>query len=70
MYEEGTCDDLKIDVDKQCYFELVGILKELGYSEINTVYYKDPTFGMNILNDEKGALDIVDLCRVYLSVNV
>lgn len=45
VYEGGTCDDLKIGVVKWSYFELVCILKELGYSEIDTIYYKDLAFG-------------------------
>lgn len=34
------------------------------------MYYKDPTFGMNILIDDKGALDIVDLYRVHQSIYI
>lgn len=48
-----SSDDLKIDVDKWSYIELVGILKELGYSDIDPIYYKDPTFGIDILDGEK-----------------
>lgn len=51
----------KINVYKWSVFELVGALKELGYTEINIIYYKDPTAGMNVLVDDKGALDIYDL---------
>lgn len=69
MYEGGKYYELKIDVDKWTYFELVGILNELSYSEVDTNYYKGPTFGMNVLNDGKCALDIADICRVDLSVN-
>ncbi|KAI5384394.1 hypothetical protein KIW84_071417 [Lathyrus oleraceus] len=36
---------------------------ELGYREIDTVWYSDPTFGMHVLADDKGALDIEDLCK-------
>lgn len=57
-------------MDRWSYFELVGVLKELCYIEVYTIYYNDPTFGMNVLNDDKRALDIVDLCRVHLSVDV
>lgn len=70
IYEGGPIDDLKIDVVKWSYFELVGMLKELRYGEINTIYYKNPNFGMNVLADDSGVLDIVDLCRVNLSVDV
>ena len=51
------------------YFELIGILKILGYTEVYTVYYKDPTFGMNVLNDDKAALEVVDLYMVNLHVD-
>lgn len=45
-------------------------MKELGYREIDTILYKDPTFGMDILSDDKGTLDIVDLCKVNLSADI
>lgn len=70
MYEGEKYDELKINFDTWSYFKLVGILKELGYSEVDTIYYKDPIFGMNVLNDDKGALDIADLCRVHISIDV
>lgn len=45
-------------------------MKELGYREIDTIWYKDPTFGMSILSDDNGALDIADLCKVNLSADI
>lgn len=45
----------------------VGIIKDLEYKEVGTILYKDPTFGMFILRDDKGAQDIVDLCTIHLS---
>lgn len=59
VYEGETCDNFKIHVSKWNYFKLVDILKELGYSEVNTIYYKDSTFEMIVLIDDKDALDIV-----------
>lgn len=56
--------ELKCDIDKWSYLELVGIAKELGYREINIIWYKDPTFKMHILPDDKCALDIKDLFKV------
>lgn len=56
VYEGELVDDLKVDVDKWSYFESVGVLKELGYRDFETIYYKDPTFGMNALVNDKGAL--------------
>lgn len=70
MHERGAYDELEINVDKWSYFEFVGILKKLGYSEVDTIYYKDPAYGMNVLNGDKGALNIADLCRVHLCVDV
>lgn len=70
VYEGGLVDDLKIDVDKQSYFELVGVLKELFYSNFETIYYKDPTLEMNALVDGKSALGIVYLYKMHLSVNI
>src|ERR1051325_8038430 len=52
------------------FFELIGAIKELGYAEIEKIYYKDPTTGMNLLYDDRGALEIADLYRVHLSVEV
>lgn len=52
------------------FFELVGILKELDCCEIETMCYKDLTFGMNVLVDDKGALVNDNLCRVQLSVDI
>lgn len=37
LYEGGRFEDLKIDIYKWSFFELV-ILKELGYIEIYTIY--------------------------------
>lgn len=34
---------MKCDVDKWGYFEVLGIVKELGYEESGTIIYKDPT---------------------------
>lgn len=67
---EGTLFQLTIDVDKWSYFELVDIVNELGYRKIYTIWYKDPTFEMHVLADDKGALDFADLCKVYLSVDI
>ncbi|CAK8539261.1 unnamed protein product [Lathyrus sativus] len=64
-YVGGKCNNLEIDVDRWSYFELVGVVKDPGYTEIDTIYYNDPTFGMNVLKDDKGALDVADLCRVH-----
>lgn len=64
MYEGGKVVDLKVVVDRWSYFEL------LDYSEIETIYYRDPKFGLNVLVGDKGALDIVDLFRVLISVNI
>ncbi|CAK8532007.1 unnamed protein product [Lathyrus sativus] len=69
-YVGGKCNDLEIDVDRWSYFELVGVVKDLDYTEVDTIYYNDPTFGMNFLKDDKGALDVADLCRVNLKVDI
>ena len=70
MYEGGLEDDLKVDVNIWRYFELVGVLKELGYEDFDKIYYKDPQFVMNALVDDKGALDIAGLYRVHQSVDI
>ncbi|CAK8563951.1 unnamed protein product [Lathyrus sativus] len=57
VYENGVVDDLKVDVDRWSYFELVGVLKDLGYREFETIFYKDPQFGMNQLVDDNGVLE-------------
>ena len=70
VYEGGEIADLRVDADMWGYFELLGAIKELGYPAIEKIYYRDPTGGMNLLFDDKGALEIVDLYRVHLSVEV
>lgn len=45
-------------------------MKELSYREKDTIWYKDPSFGMGILSDDKCALDIADLCKVNLSADI
>ena len=70
VYEGGEIVDLRVDVDKWSYFELIGYIKELGYADVENIYYRDPTAGMNMLVDYKGALEIADLYRVHLSVEV
>lgn len=67
---EGTIYELKIDVIKWSYFELVDIVKEIGYKEINIILYKDSTFGMHVLVNDKGALDIAYHCKMHLSVHI
>lgn len=52
------------------FSKLVGVLKELGYIELDTIYFKDPTVGMNVLVDDKDELDIVDLCNVHLGIDI
>lgn len=69
VYEGWLVDDLKADVDKWSYFELIGVLKELC-RDFETIYYKDPTFWMNVLVDNKGALEIADLYRTHQSVDI
>src|ERR1051325_10438132 len=70
VYKGGEIADLRVDADKWGFFELIGAIKELGYAEIEKIYYKDPTAGMNLLYDDRGALDIADIYRVHLSVEV
>ncbi|KAI5435611.1 hypothetical protein KIW84_022138 [Lathyrus oleraceus] len=65
----GSVAEVKCDVDKWSYFEVLGIVKELGYEEYGTVIYKDPTIGLFILSDDKGAQEIVDLRKVHKSVH-
>ncbi|CAK8578636.1 unnamed protein product [Lathyrus sativus] len=69
-YVGDKCNDLEIDVDMWSYFELVDVLKDLGYTEVDTIYYNYPTFGINVLKDDKGALEVADLCRVHLKVDI
>ena len=71
IYEGGLVSELSVDVDRWSYFELVGVLKDLGYTDnVEKMYYKDPQFGMNELVDDKGALEIADLYRVHHNVHV
>ncbi|XP_058755786.1 uncharacterized protein LOC131629000 [Vicia villosa] len=70
VYVGGQIAKLRVDADKWSFFELLGSIKELGYRAIENIYYKDPTGGMNILVDDRGALEIADLYRVHLSVEV
>ncbi|CAI8606188.1 unnamed protein product [Vicia faba] len=70
VYEGGEIADLRVDADMWGYFELLDAIKELGYPAIEKIYYKDPTAGMNLLFDDKGALEIADLYMVHLRVEV
>src|SRR4051812_9019033 len=69
-YKGGETATLKIDVDTWSYFEFVDVLKDLGYRELKRIWYRDLTFGMTELVDDKGALDIADLYRVHLRVDI
>ncbi|CAL5189304.1 unnamed protein product [Lathyrus oleraceus] len=62
--------EVKCGVDKWGCFEVLGIVKELGYEESGTVIYKDPTIGLFTLTDDKGTQEIVDLCMVHKSVHL
>ncbi|CAL5190344.1 unnamed protein product [Lathyrus oleraceus] len=70
VYEGGTFNYLKVEVDMLSYFELLGCFKGLGYNAIEKVYYKDLAFGMNVLVDDKGSLKIIDLYMMHLSVDI
>lgn len=70
LYEGGEVDDFKVEVDRWSYFELLGCLKELGYSVMEKIYNRYPTFGMNVLVNGKCALEISYLYRVHLSVDI
>ncbi|CAK8573257.1 unnamed protein product [Lathyrus sativus] len=70
VYEGGKIDELKVDLDRWSYFELIGTLKDLGYKDFEKIYYNVPKFGMNSLNDDAGALEIVDFHRVHLGVDI
>lgn len=49
---------------------MVGIIKELRYKRVRIILYKDPTFGMFTLNDDKYAYDIANLCKVHLGLHM
>ncbi|CAL5201895.1 unnamed protein product [Lathyrus oleraceus] len=66
----GSIAEVKCDVDKWGYFEVLGIVKELGYEESGTVIYKDPIVGLFTLSDDKGSQEIVYLCKVHESVHL
>ncbi|CAK8576498.1 unnamed protein product [Lathyrus sativus] len=70
VYEGVKADEMKVDVDRWSYFELIGSLKDLGYRDFEKIYYNDSTFGMNSLNDDAGALDIADLYKAHLGVDI
>ncbi|KAI5405901.1 hypothetical protein KIW84_052595 [Lathyrus oleraceus] len=65
----GSVAEVKCDVDKWSYFEVLGIVNELGYEESRTVIYKDPTVGLFTLSDDKGAQELVNLCKVIVNVD-
>lgn len=52
---------------------MVYIVEELGYREVDTLWYMHPIFRMHILADEKGVWDIIDRkswCRRFNLQNV
>lgn len=61
---------MKCDVDKWCYFELLGIIKEMGYEESGIVLYRDPTISMFTLSNVNGAQEIVDLWKIHKCVHL
>lgn len=52
---EGIVSKLKCDIDTCTYFEILSIIHDLGYKEVGTIQYKDPTLGMHTLADDIGA---------------
>ncbi|CAL5186959.1 unnamed protein product [Lathyrus oleraceus] len=66
----GSVAKVKCDVNKWGYFEVLGTVKELGYEESGTVIYKDLTVGLFTFIDDKGAQEIVELCKVHKSVHL
>ncbi|KOM25566.1 hypothetical protein LR48_Vigan118s001600 [Vigna angularis] len=65
-YEFGQTSTLKIDPDRWSYFEIMSILKEMGYINIKELWY---SVGggtvlegrLELLSDDKGACDLVNL---------
>lgn len=49
---------------------MVCIVKKLGCRKRDTIWYSDPIFGMHVLINDKGELDIADLCKMHLGVYV
>ncbi|KAI5390785.1 hypothetical protein KIW84_075898 [Lathyrus oleraceus] len=66
----GSVAEVKCDVDKWGYFEVLGIVKELGYEESGKIIYNDPIVGLFTLSDDKCAQEMVDLCKVHKSVHL
>ncbi|KAI5443698.1 hypothetical protein KIW84_012378 [Lathyrus oleraceus] len=61
---------VKCDVNKWGYFEVLGIVKELGYEESGIVIYNDTIVGLFSFSDDKCAQEIVNLCKVHKSVHL
>ncbi|XP_052734078.1 uncharacterized protein LOC128196629 [Vigna angularis] len=65
-YEFGQTSTLKIDPDRWSYFEIMSILKEMGYINVKELWY---SVGggtvlegrLELLSDDKGACDLVNL---------
>lgn len=70
VYEGGEVVDFKVEVDRWNYFKLLDYFKELCYSAIEKIYYRDLIFWMNVFVDDKSFLEIDDLYRVHLSVDI
>lgn len=51
---------MNFDLNKWSYLETLGILKDLGYKEVDTIRYKEPTFYLKMLNNDKGVEEFVD----------
>lgn len=67
---EGLFYEVICDVDKWRYFEVVGIIKDPSCKQAETILYRGHTFGMFTLSDDNIAQDVVDSCKVYLSVHM
>lgn len=59
---------LTCNLDKGNYFEMVGIVKELGYKDMCTIWYNYPIYGMNMLTDNIGSQTNVGLYKSHLNV--
>ncbi|WVZ25271.1 hypothetical protein V8G54_003815 [Vigna mungo] len=67
-YHGGDTSNLIIDLDRWSYFEILAILKEMGYRNVKEMWY---SLGgsvledrLDLLSDDKGACEVVNIAQL------
>lgn len=61
-YVNGLIDEVTVDLEKTCYWDLLGDLKEVGHDITNSVnlFFIDASGALKVISDDEGIMGLVD----------